>query len=1727
MSLLPQFLNIFFSLPKNISNYNILHVEIQNAEKKEVSVKVGELCLVEDALSGHWFRGRVQNQQNELFDVFLIDYGNVLTVKSKHLACATDELLMLPPKVICGFFANVLPVSECWDHLAEKYFLSLIGSTVSGFICAFLPHKVLLLEAPGITGDLIRRDLGKYVNTDMFLMLVEMLVEVPVNRNCGPVPDMLIDAHISPKFLLKPAVENIYSVYGPKLTVGKKERVRITGGVSQKAFYCQMTCMEGDLEDMAKKLTKICESRSQRNRDAGNLGLMCSVKGKDDKWHRGFIHNIFLNAQVRVMFVDYGFCELVEGTNIAEIPSDFLMKPIMAFPCAMSCLNQKEEVVNTQQMNLLKKGLLGEIVQVHIDDFDSQSKVYFVTLHNAESYADQISEKLAGKSSDELEIDSSLPATLSLQQMPLVPDYSVQMEEFQEGAVFEGYVEHVHTPSSFWLRTATSNQRFEDMMMKLTEYFSGLQLEEEVLEDPVPGAICCAMYEKDRHYYRAIVTDILEHGSEVFFIDFGNTEKVPSMLVKKLPKRFATEPGFALNCSLVHVIPVQDVWTMAANDFFRQAVSNKALLVHVVHKRSNHFLVDLHEKGSHPNISITDLMTSAEMAENWKNVKTSEPTDICQDSNQRQNSLGKRLQSSGQIGGPEKTTVPEQKQNVISHAKSKSENTTKQAHNQMEIFRIHKYAPGSELEVCCSQINSPSDFWCQNLSKISTLDKLMHEMQVYYKNNSEPLQPCAHVCAAKLKDDGRWYRGYILAVNLDMYKVVFVDYGLTINETMHNLQTLPKQFIEIEAQGFRCSLYNLIEPKDAKVWDSSAARALRQFVSEGSATVTCIIHSWLYVTNMGLYNVVDLCKTSQKASTHLVEKGLAVRMATPKQLVSSTCPLSFFYSSFDLEIGSIEKVYVTHVGSPWEIYLQLDRNGEQFENLLNKIAEESAKTSDPASVAHPGNMWLAKYVSDGKWYRAIRKPVVNDQIFEAFFIDYGNRQVVEKGSLRIIPRSATALLLTPMQAVKCSLLNVTRGDLLAEVNKWLDNAICNKAIQATIVAKGKDGSFVCDLFDEDTHINEKVRELIRHGKEERAIVPVKDCNENVKPDKCSLAIPSNKKYHSQEKAKEDTRLNLTVKAQTRKSTHARPLLQAENQKASPPHSTQNRDGTTSKCTKSVVKPEMSTVELTKFSRLPGLKLNPGFRGTGFVSHMNSVNNFYIQLEEHEWKILKMVEELNSSLFRQNTEPASGATIGDLIAAEFDEDNALYRAVVIDDCMATHFKVAFVDYGNVTSVEKKNTLKLTGLFLTQPRLSIPCCLATNHGFADNTSFETAVDKKPLTVEFIRNLQAQWEVKIENDEKVERQTKSSTITKRPGWNIKKRQVNRSHRQATCVRSLSKRAHKSTVGSNVFSKTLDVTFTATDSPVSSCLETVWQKEKAKLMIGLECLVKLSSSEQWCRAAIHQVFTAEQKCMVYLLDHGTTETADVKFLRKLCPDLRLVPPRTVCCKLNGFDETWKEADMLLKEVLKPLMGESVRLMFVSYSETLQLWNVEFIVNGHLLAQQSKMLSVPCSESSGPRLGSTPDVCPNNNLEEAQSERTHPKLLTAPVQMDVACSGFAVSVTTPDEFCVTLDYMFPTTETVSNVLENLPNNLAETPMVTFQCSLRGIRPAQGEKWSDDATNIFQESVCGKKIQKMCLFTVLLNKPDVILDFSAIIIIRIENSHLHRRLSVVVEYVLQ
>uniref|UniRef100_A0A8C2PTT7 Si:dkeyp-93d12.1 n=1 Tax=Cyprinus carpio TaxID=7962 RepID=A0A8C2PTT7_CYPCA len=1132
-------------------DYNILQVEIQNAVKSKVFVKVGELCLVEDAMSGHWYRGRVQNIQKDMFHVFLLDHGDVLIVGPSHLSCISDTLLMLPPKIVCGFFANILPVQNRWDSLTESYFSSLIGSQIKGYIHARLPYHVLLLEAPDINCDLLKLRLGRHVDTSTFLLLVEMFIEEPIPQSNESVPDLLIEKQTGQECCLKSTsllgFEEILSLNGPKLKVGQKARVIVAAAVNPRLFYCRLSSMSKDLQEMSNKLARACESDSGSlsNKPLENLGLLCAVKGKDEKWHRGFVQCLPLNSQVRVVFVDSGYCESVKVENILQLPSEFLSTPIMAFPCSLSCFEEQYETIKNQQLELLKTGLLGKALEVEINDFGKDQNFYLVTLSNAEKHSEEQAEVEREVFDTKPNFPHNVHAEIYATEMKAVQTSdTVPSEAIPGGSLFEGYVVHVQSPKHFWIRTKEQNPNFENMTKEMTDYFNKLQLNEEVFEDPVPGA--------------------------------------PS------PNPYHVKP----EC--------------------------------------------------------------------------------------------------------------EQQNDVI----------------PADTFKPIHFKPGSELSVIISHINSPSDFWCQNESSKVDLDKLMEEMQAFYQTHTIAFKSPGVCCAVKSPQDNRWHRACMLEEKYNKLYLMLVDFGIIIQEKMQNIQALAPQFFELHEQAFRCTL-NLTEPFGGSSWSVEACNLFKDFVSEGSPRI-CRIHYHLYEQGKGLLYAVTLHTPLQQATTYLVEKGVAEEVQTPKQLISSAHPRSFVYSSFNISFGSEELVHVTQVCSPWEIYFQLDRNTEIVDTLTERVAEEShllTATSGDCS----GNVCLAKYICDGKWYRALTHPVQSHQHVSVFFVDYGDMQISEKTNVMPIPTTAVDLLMTPMQALRCSLSNVPEGEHLPEVNTWLETDILNKSFRAMFVSRDKNGHFVCDLYDGNVHVNEKVKELMStQGVEEhdRAIMVVDVSNSKVTP-----------KARGRGKTKQ-------VDKQTPKPTKS-PKAECKG-----PIKAKRQD---MPCSLKVVLPHQS---LPKLCDLPGVRMEPGSKGVGFISHCNSVRSFFVQMEDDEPNILQMGEELNSTVFKDNMKNVeTEVKVGDLVVAEYEEDLALYRAVVSSASNCGHFAVEFIDYGNTATVDRKNVHMLTNTFLSRPRLSTPCTLAKPYSFENNDSFIKEAVGKPLMVEFIRKLENSWEVRIE--------------------------------------------------------------------------------------------------------------------------------------------------------------------------------------------------------------------------------------------------------------------------------------------------------------------------------------------------------------------------------------------
>ncbi|XP_015212344.2 tudor domain-containing protein 15 isoform X2 [Lepisosteus oculatus] len=1817
-------------------DYNILQAEIQNTHKTKETIEVGSYCLVEDVFSGWWCRGRVQNKCNNLFDVFLIDHGSVLNVDASHLASAPQELFMLPPKIVCGFFANILPVGETWNSLTMDYFTSLIGLEITGYIQAVLSHKVLVLEAPDINKEITRLGFGRHADKDTFLLLVEMLTEVHLKQNSKPVQGLLVEKHIEQEVSFTPSsvqcFQSILSSCGPKVCIGKTERGKITAGINPRTFFCQLMSMEKDLREMTESLSSSCDMSSELSqKHIGNMGVLCSVKWKDEKWHRGFVQQFLSNGQVRVLFVDYGFSDSVKVEHILQLDSVFLSTAVMAFPCALSCVNGHDETEQRLQLKKFKKGLLGRTLDIQIDSFCAEQNLYFVTLYSTEVDTDLDSCENASKiPSDARKGDEStsfyrmdhissengsLPQDGNCTDGKETQEGTVPVKEIQETSDFVGYTEHIVNPSNFWMRTEVRNGVFEDMMDKLTEYVNNLELHEGIMIDPEPGFLCCAMYEKDMHYYRAVITDVFDSGAEVFFIDFGNTEKVPGMCIKTLPSTFAAEPAFAIHCSLAHVVPVEDVWTSTATDYFRKVVSNKVLLASVVQKRTDKYIVDLHEKRDITNISIAMLMITAKLAEYWECMSKDYEQSLARAYWEKQktekqknrstlpksvsNHFNQKSSSDQRVGTGKYFGMHKDDTSGIVRLNALCErNPTPVSMFKPEIFKV-----GSELNVKISCVNSPSEFWCQLQSKLYKLTKLMEMLQQYYEVHADPLQSSELACVVKCSESGKWYRGFIVKRERREVDVFLVDFGNILREKKRNVRAISQNFLELEGQAFRCSLYNLIESIDDNPndWCEDAIKLLRNFTRQHSPELKCIIYAQQYVKGKGFCNVVDIQTPFQKATQLLIERGFARGMSTSKQLIESVHPHSFFYSSFDIKIGSEELVYVTHVRSPWEIYCQLDRNTELIDGLMEKIKRIN-KTSD--QNAGLGRLCLAKYPGDGLWYRGLCFAVKSHFYVGVFYVDYGDMQVVDKRNVLPIPPDATDLLFEPMQTLQFCLSDIPKGEILSEVNAWLEKHVVNKQLKVIVLAKEDNGTFICELYDGNVQINEKVKKLIAlHAS--HATLPVLDKEPVATKCETSHFVKCSKvKWEPKTENQKDLQQGTTTnqgclqiwQSVDKKITFSKTLKDCQRRE---PCVHKLRVKQTTKKVSCFKDPkvceningdfQMKIVKvLPKLSDLPQLKIKPGFKGIAFVSHINADSNFYIQMEKDEQAILNIVEELNAVLYKANQENFiyEEVNIDDLVAVKFEEDGSFYRSVVKERTGDGCLQVEFIDYGNTAKVEKTNMLRLPDKCLTQRRLSIPCFLETSHTLGDGVSFRNKVADRPLLVEFVQMFGSQWEIIIKIKGEMEACVSphfDSTLNSEgtdSGWfesypHNERAVMNHEYREETAepqesLRDIQVSKDDKTVKlmQNVKIPFQDIKPGQTeDGTILSVLDSemicvglaknseqlTWldltigentKKNNSSLPVqdleeGLECLAK-SKENKWYRAEVQNLCIEKEEVLVFFFDHGISEVVSVCNIKELRNDLKSIPRLAVLCKLSAH-----ESHKALRNALKSLMGQDIKLVFISFSGLSPFWVVDVLFTQQLEA---------ATKEERPSLSYSDVVLEDDHTVD--NFDPDQRLFLSSVKTDVAYFGFAAAVTDPSDFYITLEDLFFTMTRVSSILEDLPEELpalpethlnpgsccvvkSETknkwcrgeilkvdnksvlillvdyghcieipctsanklkrlpeeltslPKVTYPCILRGVNPAGVEHWTDEAAVFFQACMSARNLViyfRQCVF---------------------------------------
>lgn len=1671
-------------------DYIILQCEIQQAPKAKAAVDIGDLCLVEDLASAHWYRGRVQNRKEDLFDVFLIDYGNILSVSAANISACSDNLFSLHPKIVCGFLSSVLISQSCCTSAVEQYFSNLVGKNVTGYTQAVLPYKVLILEVPEINNELVLHGFGRHVDTDTFLFLVEMLTEIPPKQGTEPTRDPLIKNPSGKEQLSAlQAYRDLLSFHGPQLQCGTQATVCVTAAESAQHFYCRICSREQDLQEISKKLAALYEGRTREtnHRVQENLGLLCAVKGKDWRWHRGFLPFLPDKSRIRVFFIDHGFFECVDIEDVHRLPDGFDSIPFMPFLCS---LGNVDEEVKARQLSFLKSGLLGSVLDVEIRDFDEKEYLYTVTIKNPEGKAVEKAEPILKTKRDFAAEDLTSHNSYLYLETIIHETFlkTLGIEEMTVGAAFVGYVTFAQNPERFWIRTQNRNNEFEELMSNMSDHFREVKMDEDVLVNPQLGTLCCAMYEEDLHFYRALVIGQLLHGCEVLFIDFGNIEKVPHKLIKKIPRALADPPAFAFCCSLNNVIPLDDVWTTTMCEFFRRTVSGKALRVHVVQMRKSTFVVNLYEMGDGAR-SISEIIVSSRHDGFWSRVpnKPAAETDT-------------KYRRHGEVSDPHK-----EKQEVSRKQEDKTcKNTEKAAFKPLTI------KPGYQLAVCCSCVASPSEFWCLSFDKARALAELMAKMQLYYSTHTVPLLPGDSCCVVKSPRDV-WYRATITERQEACCMLALVDYGYSVQMEEQHLQGILPEFLHLERQAFRCSLSRLIEPAEPVSiggWSSKVCKLLKMLLHDKNS-LRCIVVSQWNIKNKGLCNVVELYsnKYQQSITSFLLERGLA-REATSILPLSSEFPESFVYSSFDLGPGSKEEVFVTHIISQGEIYCHLERNIDVIENLEMKIVEETRKRTPVDSDAAVRSLCLAKYF-DGLWYRGFAHAVQSAVHLGVFFVDYGNSVISEKTNVTCISGGCADLLHTPMQALRFRLASVPREELYADVSQWLSETILHRQLTAHVLTTLEDGSFDVELFNGDVSINEKVRELVASLlPKTKPVLSLRGQNKT----KLGPLSTGTKQTAATSQTQRGGGVCATLfKTDNRKNSCDTQIKRPEEKESVPverqetpeePRASLHTGGES-------VPGLVGKTDIPLVSSLPDIEVTEGFRTSCFVSHIDSLSNFFLQRADNEPAILKMVEDLNSDTIRGSLRRVSPTSLqtGALVLAEYEEDGALYRSVV-KHLEGNSVKVEFLDYGN-SSVMEDRIFSIPEEFLSQPRFSIPCCLFNNHVYENEAAFTHAVMEKPLQVQFVRHPGPQWEVmivegatglpeppeaavesKIHSEERendpaslsgtdealstVDTEKSTQTLPaslpsklKRLTCRCCRRPPTRHKRGSRDVRRQTKSlsvepegpsAHavtplniqsKTTENCTLLSVTRDGSFyvrlqrsahllSALERSVFDNLHRCELVPAEEVKVGLQCLVQVPKDQRWHRAVVQQV--CGQMCLVRLDDHGITDAISTGSVRQRCDLLTEVPNLAVLCRMNsfGFDacRSWLES-------LQLLVGSEVRLIFMSYSEVGELWKVEMVVNALFLG----LLMFP--EKTSDPAASRPQ-----------------QLNFAPVELDKSYHGFAAAAMNPFEFCVLLEESLLVLKKVSVMLSNLPKQLLPLPeahLLPGTCCL--LKSTTKKKW--------------------------------------------------------------
>ncbi|XP_026563405.1 tudor domain-containing protein 6 [Pseudonaja textilis] len=1539
------------------------------------ALALGDLCLVE--LGGRWHRCRIVScrpKPGQNYRVFLLDEGRTVSASSYYLARGRSELFHLPSEVMGCIVADLLPPGHFgaslattlrgsktplgsqtldlqWGAEAIDFLGFLHGKELSGVIRKVLISQCLVvLEVSWLLTQMRHLGLASLTST-AFGTLLSAILEVP---EIASVPLETTSTLSQPPVLTSAAQSKkghaIMDFFYPQLELNVTVPVVVTQISDPYRIYCQLRSLSKEIQLLSDAMCQAFEvSKGKFVEEAlPTPGFPCAAQGIDGCWYRTLLLETYPandqedqpEAVAQVICVDYGRKEFVTKRHLRNLPVEYFRMPVVTYPCSLQGITDGGCGWTHSQINQLKTLLLGKVVQAHIEAYCPFEHIYYITLYGedglnlnclygvqahclAQNLLHSNQECISGLITESESLGVSVQkefAALS-EILPTIAATPFFVVRLKAGEYHNVQVSFLHGPSEFWVQLQKLKQPLCHLRRNLRDFYSRSKKLECILLEPKVGSLCCVML-KENSYHRGLVTKVQGKGIVVYLVDWGNTEVVDLYKVKKLLPQFRELPAVAVRCAVDNPFPGQ-AWNPEAVDYFRKSVLNKELMIKVLGMQGDVYIVELFDN------SLVGEKNLAKIMSQRKYIKHHEVLENLQ-------AISDKLLA----GDPEPL--------------DDSDNSSCEIQNYSEIKAGEEQLEfGSTVDVIVTHIENPSHFWCRLFKNSHELNILMAKIQDYCIHSAELHEWPNSVCLAKCPEDKKWYRAVI--INKVHYpaevEVAYVDYGKKKHVSLKNIRATTAEFLKLKAQAFRCSLYNLIEPKltNPFVWDKKAIQTFHEFVDSGSkVSLKCIIFALAALNGTELFNIVDLITPFESACHFLIRKGLATFVQREKPLVSSVQLLSYYYSTHNIKRGNEEIVYVTHVNSPCFFFCQLARNSNALENLTSNISKLS-KMYNLQTSPTSRNLYLAKYTDDC-WYRAVVTSKNDSK--EVFFVDFGNTQLLKNEDLIVVPNDAYELMLLPMQAIKCSLSDIV--DPPKDATEWFEKAVVDKPLKALIVAKDPDGTLIIELYDGKVQINAKLKQSL-------GLQASKEITENT--ENCTLS--SQYSVNTEENSERELGLVDFVKPVLEENIRSSAVFEetCQLQQKTKKEVARKFLGITEGSSKSnyvAAWRDMKCLDLHKNAEicdirnksksvtysskniyeLPQKSIKPGLKSLVYVSHINNLSDFYVQFVEDEPILDNISEKINSSKTVSSL-VGQQLNVGDLICAIYSEDGLWYRAVIITESTSEMVEVQYIDYGNTAVVSIHKTCKLVEDCLSFPVMSIHCTLGSikMSEISERTQkavvyFSQKTSEVQMNSQFVEKVEGKWEITLSDEKgdimadminscleykKYDLIETSGKVSDKIGKvSLFEDILSDEHSRRSVSKSFLWKTPK--IGETIRAFSLVPKNPGyfwcqfTENDISSIeIKLQEAEEHAKIHVddlknGSPCLAK-SNDNLFHRAVVSHI--EESSLTVINIDYGIEKLVSIDVIRQIPDELLIIPPQAFLCCLFGFNSekgSWAE---------------------------------------------------------------------------------------------------------------------------------------------------------------------------------------------------------------------------